>query len=170
MAITMQTKPEIEMTDELYQLSPAQAQEVLAAFLKTEREEFPKLAIGAIELDYSLQSVADALKHITTEVEAGHLDEEQRNVWFMRLGYYFGEALRQSNSGLSWGLGNPEYAFANHPVIVGFAGSEEAPMITICKNLVDAVAEGISPISRISNAVNSWFGTAVETSELRELR
>ena len=167
MAAIMQTKPDIEMTDELYELGSDQAQEVLDTFLKTEREEFPKVVIGSIELDYSRQSVVDALEHTAAEVEAGRFDEEQRNLWFMRLGYYFGEALCRAKPGLGWGLGDPEYAFVNHPVVLGFAGNEEAPVITICRNLIEAVAEGISPISRIASGVNSWFETAVDSSKAR---
>jgi hypothetical protein len=150
---------EIQMCSQLYELRGVQAQEVLEAFLKTEAEAFPRLKIDSIDLDYSQQSVVEALHHVVTEVEAGRLNEEQRNLWFMRLGYYLGEALRKANPALSWGLGDSEYAFANHPVIAGFADDEEAPVITICRNVVVSVAEGRSPGARIENTVRNWFGT-----------
>lgn len=98
-----------------------------------------------------------ALSYIAVKVETGRLNEEQRNTWFARLGYYLGESLRRSNPALKWGLGDPQYAFSNHPVITGFANDEEAPVITICKNIILSVAEHFSPISRIENGVRNWF-------------
>lgn len=148
---------EIKMSDQLCELSAEQAQQVLDAFLSTERDAFHSLAIGSIHLDYSSESVAKVAHHIASEIKAGHLDEEQQSLWFMRLGYYFGESLCRVKSGLSWGLGNPEYAFANHPVVTGFADGEEAEVITISKNIILAVVEGISPASRIDNGIKFWF-------------
>lgn len=152
---------EINMSDQLWELSVEQAQEVLQAFLSTERDAFPTLIFDSVQLDYSLESVAQAAHLIASEIETGRLDEEQQKLWFMRLGYYFGEALCRAKPGLSWGLGNPEYAFANHPVITGFADGEEAEVITICKNIIRAVVEGISPAARIDNGIKFWFDMPV---------
>lgn len=153
----MSQDPEIRITDQLYELSRPQAQEVLNAFLGAEAEAFRKLEINSIDLDYSQGSVVKALQYIAQEIEVGRLREEQHNIWFARLGYYFGEALRRADPKLRWGLGDPEYAFSNHPVVIGFTGGEEAPTITICRNIVTSVAEHLSPDSRIENSVRSWF-------------
>jgi hypothetical protein len=150
----------VDANDQLHELSREQAREVLDAFLKTEREAFPDFQFGSIELDFSPRSVELALKHIAAEVETGNLNVEQRDLWFMRLGYYLGESLCHANSKLAWGLGDPEYAFANHPVITGFSNGEEAEVINISRNLVMAVAEGISPPTRIDNGVSFWFEIA----------
>jgi hypothetical protein len=156
---------EMRMSDQLYELTRLQAREVLDTFLKAEAEAFNKLEIDSIVLDYSQQSVVRALRYIAEEVGAGHLNEEQRNIWFARLGYYFGEALRRAKPALNWELGNLDYAFANHPVISGFGNDEEAPVITICKNIIMAVAEHLSPDTRIENGVRNWFEK--EVAELR---
>lgn len=153
---------EIKMTDQLWELSIEQAQRVLDAFLKTESAAFSDLKIPSIDLNYSAESVMKLAHYVVDEIKAGQFDEELQNVWIARLGYYFGEALRVAKPSLSWGLGNPEYAFANHPVIAGFAGGEEAEVITISKNIVRSVAEGRSPPERIENAVELWFGTPVQ--------
>jgi hypothetical protein len=58
-------------------------------------------------------------------------------------------------------LGNQEYVFANHPVVSGFADGEEAEVITICKNIIHAVVEGISPAARIDNGIKFWFDMPV---------
>lgn len=148
---------EIKMSDQLHELTREQAQEVLDAFLRAEAEAFVKLKIDSIELDYSQQSLSRALRYITEQIRGDQLPEDRRNIWFARLGYYFGEALRRARPELRWGLGDPEYAFANHPVIIGFSSDEEAPVITICKNIIMAVAECISPDTRIENGVRNWF-------------
>jgi len=147
--------------DQLWRLSPAQAREALDAFLKTEREEFPKQNIDSIELNYTYDSVASTLRYLADSVKSGHLNDEEQNLWFMRLGYYFGETLCREKPGLSWNLGIPEFAFANHPVISGFVNDEEAAVISICRNVVLAVALDGAPLSRIDNAVKLWFETPV---------
>ncbi|HXH46671.1 MAG TPA: hypothetical protein VNK51_22890 [Bradyrhizobium sp.] len=151
---------EIRATDQLHELSRSQARELLNAFLRAEAETFRELEIASIDLDDSQGSVVKALRYIAREIEAGRLSEEQHGIWFARLGYYFGEALRRANSKLQWGLGDSEYAFSNHPVISGFVGGEEAPIITICRNIVTSVAEHFSPDSRIENGVRNWFEKA----------
>jgi hypothetical protein len=148
---------EIRMNDQLWQMSRKQAQEVLDTFLVTQREVFPSLTIGSVDLDYSAESVIEAAHYIANQSKAGLLDEEQQKIWFARLGYYFGEALIRAKPQLSWGLGDPEFAFANHPVILGFADGEEGPMITICSNVILAVAYDGVPTFRIDNAVSLWF-------------
>jgi hypothetical protein len=150
---------EIKMSDRLSDLNVEQAQEVLDAFLRLECAAFSSVKIDSIELNYSPESVVQAAHHVATEIKAGRLNGEQQNLWFMRLGYYLGESLRRAKPELSWGLGNPEYAFANHPVITGFADDEEAPVITICKNIIRSVAEGRSPPERIDNGIRFWFDT-----------
>lgn len=152
---------EIKMSDQLWEMSVEQAQEVLDAFLSTERDMFSTLKFGSVQLDYSLKSVVQAAHHIVSIIQAGALDKMQQDLWFMRLGYYFGESLCRTKPGLSWGLGNPEYAFANHFVVTGFAHDEEAEVITICKNIICAVVEGISPAARIDNSIKFWFDMPV---------
>jgi hypothetical protein len=154
---------EIKMNNQLWELNVDQAQEVLDAFLSTERAAFSSVEIDSIELDYSPESVMQAAHHVATVIETGRLNGEQQNLWFMRLGYYLGESLRRAKPGLSWGLGNPQYAFANHPVIMGFADDEEAPVITICKNMIRSVAEGRSPPERIDDCIRYWFGTGLSS-------
>jgi hypothetical protein len=152
---------EIKMDTQLWELSTEHAQEVLHEFLKVERDAFRSIKVDSIELDYSQESVIRAAHHIASEIEAGLLGEEEQNLWFTRLGFYLGEALCRTNRGLSWGLGDSKFAFANHPVVAGFAGDEEAPTITICRNMIQSVVEGLSPPTRIDNGVKNWFEKAV---------
>lgn len=152
---------EIKMTDQLWELSLEQAQEVLDAFLKTEKAAFETLVIPTVDLDYTLESVTGLAHFVADEIKAHRLDEEQQKLWFVRLGYYLGESLRRANPSLAWGLGDPEYAFANHPVVTGFADNQEEPVITICRNMIQAVVEGLSPPIRIDNGIRTCFGKPV---------
>jgi hypothetical protein len=149
----------VSESSELWQLSEVQARALLVVFLDEEATAFKDLQIGSINLDYSQRSVVALLYHVSEEIEAGRLNEEQRNIWFARAGYYFGESLRRAKPALRWGLGDSRYAFANHPVIAGFSGNEEAPVITISRNLIESVAKKESPPTRIDDGVRRWFDT-----------
>jgi hypothetical protein len=142
-------------------LTQEQAQDVLRAFLSSGRATFESLEMDAISLDYSEESVIQAAHHIATKIESENLDKEQQNIWFMRLGYYFGEALRRAEPQLVWGIGDSEFAFANHPVLIGFPDKQEGPLITICRNMVGSVAEGTAPATRIDKGIKHWFNKLV---------
>jgi len=152
---------QIKMSDQIWKLDAEQAREILHEFLRAERAAFQSLRISSIELNYSPESVIQVAHYIANEIQAGNLGEEQQSIWFARLGFYLGEALCHAKPGLSWGIGDSEYAFANHPVIKGFSGDEEAPTITICKSMILAVVEGLSPPIRIDNGVMNWFNKVV---------
>jgi hypothetical protein len=145
----------------LYELDVAQATEVLATFLDVERSEFATLTIASIKLDYSQQSVGQVLRHIAlTKCKDDQLPETALNLWYMRMGYYFGEALCRAFSHLTWGVGRADTAFEKHPVVTGFRSSVEAAAIMICKNVTLAVAIDDAPATRIDDMVDYWFGEA----------
>ncbi|WP_147414347.1 hypothetical protein [Sphingomonas gilva] len=145
--------------NEIYRLSEDEAQNVLQAFLEMGRNEFPNMRIDAVNLNFSQKSVSLALRHIAqAELQSG--DDKFFNLWSMRLGYYFGEALCRASNRLSWGIGELNSAFENHPVIRGFGSGEEAAVITICMNVILAVAIDGAPASRIDEAVDHWFEMA----------
>lgn len=152
----------IAMIDQLHSLNAAQAKEVLDHFLATEREALSELRIGTVKLDHSPSSVAAALKYVAEGIKTQRLAREEIDIWIMRLGYYFGESLRQKSGRLFWGLGSPEYAFANHPAILGFGNGEEAEVITICRNVILSLTEDHSPPSRADDTVRFWFELAAQ--------
>jgi hypothetical protein len=149
---------EMKLTDQLWELNTAQAQEVLKAFLASGEKTFKSLKVDGVDLDYSSESVIKLAHHVANEIKQGRLTDESQNIWFMRLGYYFGEALRKAMPTLAWRLGDPDYALANHPVLVGFLDDMEGPMVAVCRNMVRSVAEGRSQPERIDNGVRLWFG------------
>lgn len=142
----------------MWELSPTEAKELLHAFLRIGQDGIDEWARTRSDLDYSKASVLQLLRETLDDIQRGLLNEEQTNIRFTRLGYYFGQALIRARPSLRWGTGNPVYAFANHPVVIGFPQDEEAPTITVCRNVVLAVAEGLSPPSRIEIGVQHWFG------------
>src|SRR5262245_632238 len=136
----MRLNGDIEKSEWLYELSPEQAQAVLDIFLKTSAFALEGLRISSIDLNYSQQSVVSVLRFIMSEIKSGRIVSGLGDMWFERLGYYFGETLRRTRPGLRWSIGHPDYIFKNHPVIAGFDRGEEAPVITICRNVVMSVA------------------------------
>lgn len=146
---------------ELYELTVDEARMVLDQFLRVEAEAFATLRIASVTFDYSRESVIAFFDHVLEkEFDAQNEDSAANNLWCMRLAYYFGESLRRQSDRLTWGTGDTKFAFANHPVITGFPFNEEAPLITICQNLIAAVAIGGESRTRMTNGVDFWFDLA----------
>jgi hypothetical protein len=146
---------------ELYELTAAQATEVLKAFLATEEAVFRDLRIEGLALDFSRYSVLRLFEHIVTkEFDRIDINSATNKDWNMRLAYYFGESLRRACDHLVWATGRKNYAHENHPVIAGFENKTEAPLITIARNVVKAVAVSGEPFVRIERAVDFWYEAA----------
>jgi hypothetical protein len=155
-----------------YELSPAQAREVLAAFLMVERKAFDDLRASGetgICFDFSQDSVLAYFTYVLPKVvqakERGHLANNQLrtdvNVWVARLAFYLGEALTRTSPCLRWDIGEADTALENHPVISGFPSGVEAPVITVAENvLLSYVLDG--QMHRIGDAVEGWFKMAVD--------
>jgi len=119
------------------------------------------LEIDSIDLDFSRRSVVQAIMHVATiDFRNAALDDSSRNQWYVRLGYYFGESLRRVSNKLHWATGEVDTALQNHPVISGFPSGVEAPVISICRNLIYAVNVLGQPLTRIDVAVQTWFDDA----------
>lgn len=157
----MAIDPDETMNRELHELSTDEAAEVLAAFLKEEARVFATLHIEGIELNYSKQSVVRLFRYAVDEAQSKkHLNGDPFGFWVLRLAYYFGEALRRASNTLEWGTGDSAYALSNQPVIKGFAKNQEAAMVVICSNLLNAVVMDGEEFRRIERAVDTWFGLA----------
>lgn len=150
-----------DLADPLHLLSAERALEVLSLFLSMEAEYFRTIQIGDINLNYSEDSVREVMLYLTRNQLVDHLrNEEMLSIWYARMAYYFGESLRRCGTGLSWGTGDANFAFHNHPVVRGFRTGEEAPVVTICRNVLSAVVFDGRPVGRIEDAVSHWFGAA----------
>ncbi len=53
-----------------------------------------------------------------------------------------------------------ETAFANHPVVTGFANGLEAPVIAISKNLTARLLTHDMPFETVVTTVDYWFRCA----------
>jgi hypothetical protein len=157
----------------LHELAADEAKAVLRKFLDLEKEAIDELRAKRFEvqLDYSQKSVSDFYRFVVTRT-AEQFDEANPfkapdavlKVWFSRLAFYFGQALIELHPDLRWDIGRSETVFHNHPVVTGFAGNLEAPLITISRNVVTGILEGRNPISRIESTVEYWFGLACASS------
>lgn len=146
---------------ELYELTTAQATELLNAFLATEEAVFRDLKIEGLILDYSRDSVVRLFEYVVSkEFDRTDIKAASNKDWYMRLAYYFGESLRRASNHLNWAIGKKNRAHENHPVITGFADKTEAPVITVARVSVKAVAVNGEPLGRIERAVDAWFDAA----------
>lgn len=155
----MQSDDQSSEQKPVWELNSAEAHELLSAFVRIGQEGVEDWARDRDDLDFSESSVIGLLQGTLEDLQSGSLNEEQTNVRFGRLGYYFGEALIRAKPGLYWSSGNTDFAFANQPVVAGFVGGKEAPTITICRNLVEAILKNLSPPSRIERGVRNWFAS-----------
>ena len=74
----------------------------------------------------------------------------------MWMAYYLGETFVRSEASLRWGIGSPDYAQCNSPVIKGFSHGLEMPTIMIVENLLrDLIIKSIES-NRIEEAVSYW--------------
>jgi hypothetical protein len=125
----------------LYELTTAQATELLHAFLTKEEAVFRELKIDGINLDHSRDSVVRLFEHVLAhQFDSNDANAPSNNVWFLRLAYYFGESLCRVSNHLRWAIGKVGTAEENHPVIAGFGDETEAALITIARNILVAVA------------------------------
>jgi hypothetical protein len=145
---------------ELYELTVAQATELLNAFLTKEEAVFRELKIEGVNLDYSRDSVVQLFDYVVNEeFDKNDVKSSSNNIWFLRLAYYFGESLRRASNHLYWAIGKRGSAEENHPVITGFADKTQAALIMVAQNIVEAVAVDGENFRRIERAVDAWFGT-----------
>lgn len=146
--------------DQLHALSRDEASSVLSRFLELGREYWASPDISSAGAPYSRASVEALFQTICSKPA---MSDAEISLWSMRCGYYFGEALILSSvrGRLAWGLGDPKYALANHPAVLGFRTGEEAETIWISKNLILAVHRDGEDFQRIQTAVDLWFDSAL---------
>ena len=146
---------------ELYELTTEQATELLHEFLAKEEAVFRELKVDGIELNYSRDSVVEFFKYVLMkEFDKADVKGSSNNIWYLRLAYYFGEALRKASNHLHWAIGRIGSAEENHPVIAGFEDETQAPLIAVARNILVAVAVDGEPFRRIERAVDAWFRSA----------
>lgn len=87
------------------------------------------------------------------------LDEPSR-ILTLRCAFYLGESFVRTYADLEWGVGDPEIAERNQPVVTGFAdGIEMSPML-VCQNLFLRVCVDRAPPEQVDRAVAFWSARA----------
>jgi hypothetical protein len=70
--------------------------------------------------------------------------------------YYFGECFIREYPHLRWATGNPEFAKANMPVVVGFRGNMELAPMLVLENVFSRIVAQPERIEDIAVAVDTW--------------
>jgi hypothetical protein len=152
---------QVPFDKELFDLKPEEAESLLREFLETEQAFFLNFCPSGMNVDYSHKSVLHLFDCAICDVKASAITEvEFDGVWSLRVGFYFGEALRKTSKKLKWAVGSKNYAQENHPVLSGFNKRVEAPMIMISHNVISAVVFDKENVDRAKNVVNTWFDLA----------
>ncbi|MGD9723220.1 MAG: hypothetical protein AB7O59_17945 [Pirellulales bacterium] len=161
-------------------LSADQAQQYLQRFRDVEREALeqmiPSAAVDGIRLEYSVDLLPAVLKWLLTHVHFHYVpipdeepswikqahprgileyDEDSKSI-VMRAGYYLGECFARL-PGLRWSTGDPRYMGKHMPVIAGFRGGDEMPVLVVVDNVFAGILGGEKPMTRIDSAIDTWF-------------
>jgi hypothetical protein len=158
------------------QLTVPEADAYLAAFLEEERKRISREwldrvsadGVGAIEPYFaefvpriSVVQVAppDGLPEFIVESmerkHGGFLDfaTESDRMAVLSAAFYFGEAFRRSFQMLSWAVGRAERAETGQPVVTGFTGDADLPVLLVAENLVMTYERDRS---RVATAIATW--------------
>lgn len=164
-----------------HSLTTGEARVYLDRFLEVEHqalEEMKPVAAGdGVNLDYSLASLADALKWMVKRVRIQRVPVPEDEPWWirqahpdglvefddesktiiLRAAYYLGECFARL-PGLSWTTGDAEYLQKNMPVIAGFRGDDELPPLVVVNNMFARILGDGMPITEIDSTIEVWKG------------
>jgi hypothetical protein len=168
---------------EFSKLNPADAKATLESFLRHGREDMPRLVdecrANGVILNFSPESILHAVNWAMPQLKSFPRPENPNVPEFIRntdtyrsglydwdkasqelidvIGFYFGEAFVRSFPQLKWTCGDQEFAFANMPVVAGFAHRKELQPIWVLNNLIRRVTEHPEKRDDIGIAVKSWI-------------
>jgi hypothetical protein len=155
------------------------ARAYLNRFLEVERQALedmkPAAAREGVSLDYSMSTLADALKWMAKRVRIERLPVPAGEPWWirqahrdgvaefdddsksivLRAAYYLGECFAR-RPGLRWTTGNSEYMEKNMPVVAGFRLDQELPPIVVIDNMFARIAGDGGPLTRIDSTIEVW--------------
>ena len=162
-------------------LNSEEAQALLNSFLESQRkaleEMTPVAARDGVVLDYSLSSLADALKWMIKLVRVHHAPVPAEEPWWirqahpdgliefddnsrtviLRAAYYLGECFARL-PGMRWAIGNPEYLEKNMPIIAGFRHDEELGPLVVIRNVFARILGHGMPVAEIDSTIEVWKG------------
>lgn len=162
-------------------LSRSEARRFLDNFLRVESAGFALLRNEAekdgVKCDLSLSSIVELLTWLGKNVSSTPRDPDltlpvwiretdsysrglfdltkESSIATMRMAYYFGESFVHQFEPLEWGIGNVNFAQQNQPVVTGFRGGMELPVVMVTENLVRGLSSG-EPPSVAAKAVETW--------------
>jgi hypothetical protein len=163
-------------------LSPAEAQEFLASFLREEREAVERMLESAdrdgVRGDYSLSSVAPVFSWILDKIRTTPRIPDPSLPWWirdsggyarnpfdfddpskalvLRAALYLGESFVRAFDRLEWAIGDPETAEQQQPVVRGFVGRLEMAPILVAENMLRKALDGRITVEGIRRVVERW--------------
>ncbi len=100
----------------------------------------------------------EEMKSLPEHAKGESYFEEDARICLLRMGYFFGECLRNESNKLHWAVGESKYAYAGMPVIVGFVNGLECPPIQICENTIRKIEKNGLTFDQFLNVFDYWVG------------
>lgn len=163
-------------------LTPAEAHNFLQQYLSTERgavEELRKVAErDGVVADLTIDSIESVFGWVAGRLRAMPRDpdpslpwwiretesyrdslfdfDESSSVLIMRASFYYGESFVRYSTKLSWGVGRPDTALKNMPVVDGFNHELQLPPILIAENIFIDLLSGTKGLDTVRRTVEAW--------------
>jgi hypothetical protein len=103
-------------------------------------------------------SVPDWIRSSPSQSRGKKVYSNEATMAFMRMGYFFGEALREVCPDLYWAIGDRRTAYGTSPVLAGFAGGVECNTVIVCSVVMHEVHDGTANLEAFAILFETWKG------------
>jgi len=164
------------------QITYDEANGYLQNFLSIEEKHADEMLKDAsnegLEIDYSIESLPNILGWLVNKMKTiptssdeslpkwikecdsylrGLVEfDDTSKIAIIRAAYYTGECFVKSSKKLHWGIGNPETALANMPVVKGFKNDMELAPLLMIENLFMRILCDGADFEQIQTAIQIW--------------
>lgn len=104
------------------------------------------------------ESMPEWIKTQPRHSKGRELYSDEAKMAFLRIGYFFGEALREVCPHLDWALGDRRTADATSPVLGGFRHDVECNPVVVCSVAMAKVHDGRAGLEEFMRLFETWKG------------
>ncbi len=101
-------------------------------------------------------SIPDWIKSRPAHSKGKEVYSEDAKMAYLRIGYFFGESLREALPQLRWTLGDKRTAYATSPVLAGFKHGVECNAVIVCSVAMGRIHDGRAGLSEFTRLFDQW--------------
>ena len=101
-------------------------------------------------------SVPDWIKTRPHHSKGREVYSEEAKIAYLRIGYFFGEALREACPHLRWALGDKRTRDATSPVVAGFRSGVECNPVIVCSVAMARIHDGRATLGEFTKLFETW--------------